>query len=180
MKMEFVDRKLLKDLVWFFEKLMEKSDFNRVLFFVENIVFRLDIVQVIGEELRKIKNIEIIMGFKKGVCSLERLIQDKRLILEGVEEDLRLVFSVDMIIMRRFIDVIGEKGIVIVFMDKCKSLKLILMKVLIKFFIEKVVLKDNEKEDVVMKGGGKYEREFQSVFIMIGEKCFLEEGDMKG
>ena len=31
-----------------------------------------------------------------------------------------------------------------------------------------------------MEGGGKDEREFQSVFITTGEKCFSEEGDTKG
>ena len=180
MKTEPADRKLSKDLVRSPEKLMEKSDPNRVLSPVENIALRSDIVQVIGEESRKTKNIEITMGSKKGVRSLERLIQDKRLTPEGAEEDSRPASSVDMTTMRRFTDATGEKGTVTVSTDKRKSPKSISTKVSTKSSIEKAVLKDNEKEDVVMEGGGKDEREFQSVFITTGEKCFSEEGDTKG
>ena len=179
-KTEPTGRKLSKDLVRSPEKLMEKTDPNRVSSPVENIALRSDIVQVIGEESMKTKNIEITMGSKKGVRSLERLIQDKRLTPEGAEEDPRPASGVDMTTMRRFTDATGEKGTVTVSTDKRKSPKSISTKVSTKSSIEKAVLKYNEKEDVVMKGGGKEEREFQSVFITTGEKCFSEEGDTKG
>ena len=49
-----------------------------------------------------------------------------------------------------------------------------------KSSIEKAVLKDSEKRDVVIEGGGKDEREFQGFFFTTGEKCFSEEEDTKG
>ena len=41
-------------------------------------------------------------------------------------------------------------------------------------------MKDSEKRDVVIEGGGKDEREFQGFFFTTGEKCFSEEEDTKG
>ena len=41
-------------------------------------------------------------------------------------------------------------------------------------------MKDSEKGDVVIEGGGKDEREFQGFFITTGEKCFSEEENTKG
>ena len=49
-----------------------------------------------------------------------------------------------------------------------------------KSSIEKAVLTDSEKGDVVIEGGGKDEREFQGFFFTTGEKCFSEEEDTKG
>ena len=176
--------KLSEDLVRSSEKLGKEVDLDGVSPPVEYVEPKSDVVQIIGEESMETKNVEITKSSKKGVRSLERLIQEKRLTPEGAEADPRPASSADMTTMRKYTDPTAAQRTFTAPSDSSKSTKSFLTlppstSVSPKSSLEKVLSKESERKEVVVEGEGEGKSDLQGVYIAPGDKS-SSNGDKKG